>query len=264
MTIQDNASDFEKGASNARTFGGAVYVGAVIAASTMFISFVLTAFPKDAYFSRMIMTVAGVMVGCSMLAFPVALHTWAITGNHRKWTTILYYVEMLIISVNTVIAFVSLLAKYAGYAAPEWVVLYEPFSIASVVYTVFAWGTVFLLDPSHKLKADEHEADARFAAKIAAKREEFIDSAEGEDLVIQIATADAYARFDPEKFSKEKKRFGTGRKPATDAESLEDDAPQNWQAFLEGWSAARGNGGQKSATYQSAASPLPGPGEVQE
>lgn len=264
MIMQDDSKAFEKGASNARTFGSAVYIGAVIAASTMFISFVLTAFPKDAYFSRAVMTVAGVMVGCSMLAFPVALHTWAITSDHRKWTTILYYVEMLIISVNTVIAFVSLLARYAGYSAPEWVVLYEPFSIASVVYTVFAWGTVFLLDPSHKLKADEHEADARFAAKIAAKREEFIDSAEGEDLVIQIATADAYARFNPEKFSKEKKHFGTGRKPAPDAESFEEDAPQNWQAFLEGWKAARHNG-KEPVTYQSAtASPLPRAGEAQE
>ena len=208
-----NDNEFEKSASAARTFGGAVYVGAVIAATTMFISFVLTAFPKDAYFSRTIMSVAGVMVGCSMLAFPVALHTWAITSSHRKWTTILYYVEMLIIAVNTVIAFVSLLAKYSGYDAPEWVILYEPFSIASVVYTVFAWGTVFLLDPAHKLKADEHEADARFAAKISKKREEFIDSAEGEDLVIQIATADAYARFDPAKYSNDKKHFGTGKKP---------------------------------------------------
>lgn len=206
-------TEYDKSASVARTFGGAVYVGAVIAATTMFISFVLTAFPKDAYFSRTIMTVAGVMVGCSMLAFPVALHTWAITGNHRKWTTILYYVEMLIIAVNTIISFVSLLAKYANYKAPEWVVLYEPFSIASTVYTVFAWGTVFLLDPAHKIKADEHEADARFAAKIARRREEFIDSAEGEDLVIQIATADAYARFDPARYSSEKKHFGTGKKP---------------------------------------------------
>lgn len=209
--MTDN-NDYEKSASTARTFGGAVYVGAVIAASVLFISFVLTAFPEDAYFSRTIMSVAGLMVGSSMLAFPVALHAWAITGNHRKWTTILYYIEMLIIAVNTVISFVSLLAKYAGYAAPEWVVLYEPFSIASVVYTVFAWGTVFLLDPAHKIKADEHEADARFAAKISKKREEFIDSAEGEDLVIQIATADAYARFDPARYSREKKSFGTGSK----------------------------------------------------
>lgn len=202
-------NEFEKGRSNARGFGAAVYIGAVIAATMLFISFILLAFPADAYFSRVIMTVAGLMVGGSMLAFPFALHNWAITGNHRKWTTILYYAEMVIICVNTIVSFVSLLAKYTGYPAPEWVVLYEPFSIASIVYTVFAWGTVFLTDPAHKLQAAEHEADRRFAEKIAQKREEFIDSVEGEDLVIEITRADVLERYNPARYNSDRAHFGS-------------------------------------------------------
>lgn len=203
--------DFERGRSNARNFGAAVYFGAVIAATMLFISFILLAFPQDAYFSRVIMTVAGLMVGGSMLAFPYALHNWAITGEHRKWTMILYYAEMVIICVNTIVSFVSLLAKYTGYAAPEWVIFYEPFSIASIVYTVFAWGTVFLTDPAHKLQAAERDADARFAAKIAAKREEFIDSLEGEDLVIEITRADVMERYNPALYKNTRTHFGSGR-----------------------------------------------------
>lgn len=208
-----------KDLANARTFGGVVYVGGVLAATVLFISFVLTAFPPDAYFSRLVMTVAGMAVGASMLAFPVALHKWVITKDHRKWGVPLYYGEMLIIAVNTVTSFVSLLSKYTGYASPEWVVLYEPFSVVSIIFTVFAWGTLFLTDPDHKLQANERDAETRFQNKLASKREEFIDSAEGEDLIIEIATQDIKSRWNVERFADGKKHFGTGQ-PATPAPAV--------------------------------------------
>lgn len=214
----ENDEKFEKGRGFARGFSAAVYIGGVIAATMLFISFILLAFPADAYFSRVVMTIAGLMVGGSMLAFPYALHQWAITKDHRKWTTILYYVEMVIIAVNTVVSFVSLLSKYTGYAAPEWVVLYEPFSVGSIIYTIFAWGTVFLTDPEHKLHAQERDADARFMAKISAKRDEFIESKQGEDLVMQITTVDVMDRFAPERFNKGKRDFGSGKSIEVSAE----------------------------------------------
>lgn len=206
--------------TDARTFGGVVYIGGVVAATTLFISFILTAFPKDAYFSRIVMTVAGLAVGASMLAFPIALHNWVITKQHRKWGVPLYYGEMLIIGVNTVVSFVTLLSKVVeNFKVPEWAVLYEPFSVASIIYTVFAWGTLFLTDPDHQLHADERDAEARFAKKIAKKREEFLDSAEGEDLVIKIASQDIESRWNMERFADGKKHFGTG-KPAIPAPAV--------------------------------------------
>jgi hypothetical protein len=201
-------AQYSKSRGAAKNFSTAVYVGGVVAASMLFISFILLAFPADAYFTRTVMSVAGLMVGGSMLAFPYALHNWAITKEHRTWTTLLYYVEMAIIGVNTVVSFVSMLAKYSGYAAPEWVILYEPFSVASIIYTIFAWGTVFLLDPEHKLQADERDADARFARKLAARREEFIDSVEGENLIVEIATEDVRERFSPARYRAGRKHFG--------------------------------------------------------
>ena len=63
------------------------------------------------------------------LAFPIALHNWAVQGWHRKITAGLYYGEIFIIGVNTIVAFAHLLSVNAGRAAPEWVLLYEPFSI---------------------------------------------------------------------------------------------------------------------------------------
>jgi len=200
---------YAKNRSNSRAFATAVYIGGVVAASVMFISFVLLAFPPDAYFTRAIMTVAGIMVGSSMLAFPYALHNWVVTKDHRKWTIILYYVEMIVIAVNTVVSFVSLLSTYAGYVVPEWVVLYEPFSVVSIIYTIFAWGTVFLMDPDHKLHAQEQDAEARYNRKIALKREEFIDSVEGEDMIVEIARADAMSRFAPANYAKGRKHFGS-------------------------------------------------------
>ena len=206
----DRDQAYKKTSGMAKGFATTVYIGGVIAASMLFVSFILLAFPAGAYFTRAVMTVAGVMVGCSMLAFPYALHHWAITAEHRKWTTILYYVEMFIIGINTVVSFVSMLSKYSGYASPEWVLLYEPFSVASIIFTIFAWGTVFLLDPDHKLSADERDADARFARKIAKKREEFIDSVQGEDLIISIASEDVRERYNPARYRNERKHFGSG------------------------------------------------------
>ncbi|MEG7769298.1 hypothetical protein U2086_14750, partial [Listeria monocytogenes] len=89
-------------------FATAVYIGGVVGVTMLFISFILLAFPSDAYFTRAIMTASGLMVGGSMLAFPYALHNWTVTKEHRKWTTILYYTEMAFIAVNTIVSFVSL------------------------------------------------------------------------------------------------------------------------------------------------------------
>ena len=204
-------TEFEKGRSAAQIFGGIVYAGVVLAATTLFISFILTAFPPDAYFSRFVMGIAGLLIGGSMLAFPIALHNWAISGTHRAVTTGLYYGEMLIIAVNTIVSFGSLLAEYTGSQMPEWAMLYEPFSVGSIVYTLAAWGTVFLLDPQAKAKAQELESEQKFIRRVAEKKLEFLDSQEGEDAVMLVAQADIAEQFSPERFSKERKRFGSGK-----------------------------------------------------
>jgi hypothetical protein len=190
-------------------FGGAVYVGVVAAATTLFISFVLTAFPPNAYFSRVVMTIGGVLIGASMLAFPVALHTWTVEKIHRLVATGLYYGEMLLIMINTIVSFMSLLAVYSDFVMPEWAKLYEPFAIGSIVYTLAAWGTVFLLDPAHKRTQKEREADEKLYDRIAEKRLEFVESIEGEDVIAKIVAADIETRYDPEKFKRERKHFGS-------------------------------------------------------
>jgi hypothetical protein len=194
----------ERSRNNARTFGGIVYVGGTVAATVLFITFVLTAFPKDAYVSRVIMTLAACAVGMSMIAFPIAMHSWVVTKDHRFWGTILYYGEMLIITVNTVVAFVSLLSKYAGYAAPEWAMLYEPFSVASIIYTVFAWGTVFLLDPQHQEFADDQENERAKQRDIAALKQEFRNTQEGKKLIAEMAKAEIAAEWTVENHLKHK------------------------------------------------------------
>lgn len=193
----------------AKIFGAAVYVGVVIAATTLFISMVLTAFPKDAYFSRVVMTLAGFLVGMSMLAFPVALHTWTVEKNHRLISVILYYVEMAFIAVNTVVSFLTLLGANTDYVVPEWAKLYEPFSIAAIVYTLAAWGTVFLTDPEHKRIQKEREADQKFQDALSEQMVNFVESEQGEDLVIEIARERAKDRYNLDRFSNKKKQFGT-------------------------------------------------------
>lgn len=213
-------TDFEKGRQNAMIFGGLVYGGVVLAATTLFISFVLTAFPDNAYFSRSVMVIAGLLIGASMIAFPYALHTWAISGNHRLLATALYYGEMLIIAINTVVSFAALLYKFAGMALPDWIGWYEPFSIISIVYTLFAWGTVFLTDPAAKAKAKELQAEQLFAQRVADKRMEFLDSIEGEEKVLQAASADIEKKFSADRYNTDKRHFGRRREGPVLADQL--------------------------------------------
>ncbi len=180
-------TEFENGRTNARNFGGVVYVGGVVAATMLFITFVLTAFPSNAYFSRVIMTVAGLMVGGSMLAFPVALHNWTVEKRHRQIATVLYYLEMLFIAVNTIVSFVTLLSKVTDFATPEWALLYEPFSVVSIIYVIFAWGTIFLTDPQARAKQQDREYKLTRDSLIAQTKLEYLKSPEGRDEIAEAA-----------------------------------------------------------------------------
>lgn len=175
--------EYRKGRSFAMTFGALVYVGVVLAATTLFISFILLAFPDNAYFTRAIMALAGLLVGGSMLAFPIALHNWAVTGTHRKVAVGLYYGEMAIIALNTIVSFAALLFRFAGMELPGWVSWYEPFSIGSIVYTLFAWGTVFLLDPQIEAKATEKAALDEFYLESAKMMKQYLHSDDGKEAI---------------------------------------------------------------------------------
>ena len=213
-------TDYERGRGGAMIGGGLVYVGVVLAATTLFISFILTAFPEDAYFTRFVMGLAGLLVGGSMLAFPIALHNWAVSGWHRLVATGLYYGEMAIVALNTIVSFAALLGKYAGYEVPAWVSWYEPFSIVAIVYTLAAWGTVFQMDPTAKAKAKQHEAEQRFRVKVAEKMAEYLDTVEGEEDVIRaarVAIDKSYSTKDPKAAPA---HFGRGREVPVLADQL--------------------------------------------
>lgn len=206
-------TEYQKGRAGAMAFGGIVYVGVVLAASTLFISFVLTAFPPEAYLTRFVMTAAGILIGASMIAFPYALHTWAISGTHRMIAIGLYYGEMAIIAINTIVSFAALLYKFAGANLPGWITWYEPFSIGSIIYTLFAWGTLFLTDPSAKAKAKELEAEQKFEERVAQKGLEYLDSIEGEQAVMDAANAKIVSKFTSAGKHGQPKHFGAGREP---------------------------------------------------
>jgi hypothetical protein len=213
--VEERNDDYNKGRSIAMGIAAVVYVGVVVAVTIIFLSFVLGAFPENAYLSRAVMTIAGMLVGCSAISFPFALHLWAVEKIHRRVTIVLYFVEMFVIAVNSIISFTALLQKNAGLTtAPAWVLLYEPFSIVAIIYTLFAWGTVFLLDPAHKRKAKDLANQQKFEDKISQRMAEFLDSQDGEDVIMEIATRRAMDEFSPDRFEAGKKRWGTGNKKA--------------------------------------------------
>ena len=209
--VNERNEEYRKGRGFSMGLAAFVYVGVVLAATVLFISFVLSAFPANAYLSRLVMVLAGFMVGGSMIAFPLALHNWTVEQIHRRVTIGLYFGEMAIIAVNTIVSFTVLLMRNSGLQAPEWVILYEPFSVVSMIYTLAAWGIVFLLDPAHKRKAKDLANQEKFEEKISARMSEFLDSPQGEDVIMEIAEERAYREFSPDRFKPGAKDWGTGK-----------------------------------------------------
>lgn len=198
----------------AQTFAAIVYVGVVIAASTLFISFVLTAFPDNAYLSRTIMVIAGILIGASAIAFPIALHTWTIEKTHHTITTAFYYGEITILAINTVVSFMSLLASNTKYVVPEWAALYEPFSVGAMIYTLVAWGTIFLMDPEHKRIQQNRQLKEGFEKEVDKIRMEYLKSIEGSQAVANAAYEDIQVLLSEQRNGR--KHFGvpTGSIPA--------------------------------------------------
>lgn len=198
----------------AQTFAAVVYVGVVLAASTLFISFVLTAFAENAYLSRAVMVVAGLLIGASAIAFPIALHSWTIEKTHHAVATAFYYGEISILAINTVVSFMSLLSKNTGYAIPEWAVLYEPFSVSAMIYTLVAWGTIFLMDPQHKRTQMSRQLKDDYEAEIAKTRMEFIKSVEGRQAIASAAYEDIQAMLAEQRNGREHFGVPVGAIPA--------------------------------------------------
>jgi hypothetical protein len=217
MTTQQNQQDsfmteYLEGRKQAMTGGTIVYVGVILLTTALFITFILTAFPSDAYLIRAIMTIGGIMVGGSALAFPVTLHKWAISGSHRTWATWLYYGEIMIIGVNTLVSFSVLLATYAGWIIPEWISLIEPFTILAVVYTLFAWGTVFQTDPLAQAQAKKLSNIQALETMVADRIGEYLHTDAGEDKIKEHADRQIEQLMSVERYSQ--KTWGTnGHKP---------------------------------------------------
>lgn len=203
-------TEYLAGRKQAMTGGTIVYTGVIMLTTALFITFILTAFPSDAYLIRFIMVIGGVMVGGSALAFPIALHKWAISGKHRTWATWLYYGELVIIGVNTLVSFGVLLAKYSGWVIPEWMVLIEPFTILAIVYTLVAWGTVFQTDPLAQAQAKKLANYQQLETMIADRLGEYLYTEEGEDKIKEHADKQIEQLMSLDRY--QQKTWGTKRK----------------------------------------------------
>lgn len=179
MPQQFNAKEYESGRKLAMGLGSAVYAGGVIVVTTLNISFILLALPTSSYFTRFIMVVGSVLVGLSMLAFPIATHKWAISGWHRWLGLFLYYGEIAIVAINTIVSFATLLYKFGGAAVPDWVGWYEPYSIAATIYTIVAWGTLWVTDPRARQQAKTLDALERFNSGVATQLNNYLETEEG-------------------------------------------------------------------------------------
>lgn len=225
----ENKKVDEKGRAWAVGAGMVVYGGVVIVATVLFISFVLTAFDEKQYFSRAIMSIGGVLVGASTLAFPYALHKWAVDGLHRKFGIGLYVGEIAFIALNSIVSFTALLAIQGKVVMPDWMLGYEPYSIISIVYVLAAWAIMFMLDPNHEIEREarslEQERAKNEAKKerlIAQKEAEFYDSVEGEDYIMKEAEKNISDIMRRSSDSRAKKHFGSGQRAfAADTEKVE-------------------------------------------
>lgn len=211
-TVEERNREYSKGRGLAMGVSAFVYVGGVGVVTLMFISFVLLAFPPEAYFSKFIMTIGGLLIGGSMIAFPIALHKWTVERTHRAVTIFLYFLELLIVGMNTITSFIVLMSKFGGSVqTPGWVAFYEPLSIGAIVYTIAAWGLIWLLDPEHKRRAKDLQNQEKFEQKVAEQEEAFLDSPQGEDAIMAVAELRILEKYNVGRYQTGKKDWGTGR-----------------------------------------------------
>lgn len=169
----------EEERSKAVGFGMVVYTGGIVAATAIFIFFILTAFPESAYFIRFLMVIAALCVGASALAFRYALENWAVYGSHRKAAIFFYYGEIFLVGLNTIVSFAALLYRFSGNKLPEWVAWYEPFTIITIAYVILAWGTLFVLDPKAKAKARQLQVLLDFDNQVIDGMSDYLKSEDG-------------------------------------------------------------------------------------
>ena len=79
--------------------------------------------------------------------------------------------------------------------------------MGAIVYTLFAWGTVFLLDPEHKRTQQVRELKDNYETEVSNKRMEFIRSIEGEQAIAAAASADIQEMLSSQRNGK--KHFGS-------------------------------------------------------
>lgn len=186
QTDSNFKQEYEDGRNRAVGMASFVYAGGVLAATVIFLSFILTAFPESAFLIRALMVLSCLLVGASGLAFPVAIHNWAVTRTHGLIAKGFYYGEIAILFLNTIVSFSALLFKFAGNGLPAWVAWYEPFTIASLGYVILAWGTIFITDPRAKSKARRIEVLERFDKEVAEGMGNYLNSQDGK-LAVQAA-----------------------------------------------------------------------------
>jgi hypothetical protein len=84
--------------------------------------------------------------------------------------------------------------------------------VISIVYTLGAWGTIFLTDPNIKARETEHAAQVEFEKRVSEKTREFLDTVEGEDAIALAAIEKIRRNFNTETG---KRHFGSGKVTAT-------------------------------------------------
>ena len=126
----------------------AVYAGAIIYADLMFLQIMRTTFATGVLGA---LAMAGaVMVGVSAIILPLALHFWFKPGAQKMWGFGFYFVDILILALNSILAYQ--LAQDGG--LDSFFAVWALLSPASPVIAIVGWGVAFILDPSNAF----HEA----------------------------------------------------------------------------------------------------------
>ena len=163
------------GKKAALVLGAAVYIGVVIIATSLTISFVTGVLSASAYLLRGILTIGVVLVGLNSLALPVALHFWAVSGIHRASAIALYAGDMIIVAFNLITSFSTL-----GGNPPEWVEAYAPYSVAMFVFALATWAILFISDPGERAALMVEQAREKFKLSAIQKAAEYLETVEGQ------------------------------------------------------------------------------------
>jgi hypothetical protein len=134
-----------------------IYTAVVVFATIMFLGMMANVFPDEG-FLRIFAQAGAVAAGGTAILMPWAKRYWVAKGGMEVVTYMLWALEVVILVLNTMLAF----DVANGSLATSWVGWWIHVSPASPLMSLITWGVLWVMHPHHRLRQAQMQFEQDF------------------------------------------------------------------------------------------------------